>query len=158
MEKKMKKMMAKNSIVLIANRLLPEGMTWKNTVANTLEISRTNVEYVANSLCRWGPWLYICELIPARCLMCAKFAKKALRSKKGCDCTKGHILENGLMLASIATRNSLVEVNSWFIGTLFYKIFHIPLALNEVKWPFSVYCNDVESIFYIYESLNGKNL
>ena len=89
-----------------------------------------------NLWCRWGPWLYICELIPARCLMCAIYAKKASRSRKGCDCTKGHILENGLMLASIATRNSLVEVNSWFIGTLFYKIFHIPLALNEVKWPF----------------------
>ena len=134
MAKQMKKMMAKNSIVLTANRPLPEDMTWKNTVANTLEISLTNVGYVANSLCRWGPWLYICELIPARCLMCAIYAKKASRSRKGCDCTKGHILENGLMLVSIATRNLLVEVNSWFIGTLFYKILHNLLALNEVKW------------------------
>ena len=137
MAKQIRITMAKNSIVLIANRPLPEDMTWKNTVANTLEISLTNVGYVANSLCRWGPWLYICELILARCLMCAIYAKKASRSRKGCDCTKGHILENGLMLASIATRNSLVEVNSWFIGTLFYKIFHILLALNEVKWPIS---------------------
>ena len=137
MAKQIRIMMAKNSIVLIANRPLPEDMTWKNTVANTLEISRTNVEYVANNLCKWALWLCICELIPAKCLMCAMYAKKASRLKKGCDCTKGRILENGLMLASIATKNSLVEVNLWFIGTPFCKIFvsrGVDSFLNPGGW------------------------
>ena len=74
------------------------------------------------------------------------------------------------MLASIATRNSLVEVNSWFIGKIFYKIFHIPLALNEVKWPFSeiykesphCFCQFIAMMWrvyllYIHKSLNTKN-